>query len=355
MQSVRRPLAAVAIALTLPGCAAAPMVMDYFPDGGQAAEPRVWPAPPEQARLEYAGVLVGEDNFRRADGEPESIGPRLLRWIAGLGRGSAAPLRLVRPQSGLVDRNGRILVTDAGRRAIVVFDETAGVIDVWDAAGGQAFAAPVGIAERPDGSLLIADAELGEIIVLSPDGNFVGRFGGDVLQRPTGLVVDAASGTTWVADTGAHDVKRFDGDGKFLGVIGKRGDGDGEFNGPTHLDLAADTLYITDTLNARVQLLAASDARPIGSIGRRGLYVGNLVRPKGVTTDLDGNIYVVESYHDYLLVFDADGRFLLPLGGTGSGVGQFFLPAGAWSDNNNRVFVADMFNGRVVVFRYLGR
>ena len=83
------------------------------------------------------------------------------------------------------------------------------------------------------------------------------------------------------------------------------------------------------------------------------MYVGNLVRPKGVTTDTDGNVYIVESYFDHLLIFDMTGQFLLPIGGSGSALGQFFLPAGAWSDQDGRIFIADMFNGRIVILRYL--
>ena len=79
-----------------------------------------------------------------------------------------------------------------------------------------------------------------------------------------------------------------------------------------------------------------------------------MVRPKGVTVDSEGNIYVVESYYDHLLIYDESGQFLLPIGGTGSEVGQFFLPAGMWSDKTDRIFVADMFNSRVVIFRYVG-
>ena len=86
----------------------------------------------------------------------------------------------------------------------------------------------------------------------------------------------------------------------------------------------------------------------------KGTYVGNMVRPKGVAVDSDGNIYVVESYHDHLLIYDSEGRFLLPIGGNGTNIGQFFLPAGAWSDSDDRIFVADMFNGRVVIFQFVG-
>ena len=73
-----------------------------------------------------------------------------------------------------------------------------------------------------------------------------------------------------------------------------------------------------------------------------------------MTVDGDGNVYVVESYYDHLLVFDRHGSFLLPIGGTGAGIGEFFLPAGAWSDDGGHIYVADMYNGRVIIFQYLG-
>ena len=149
----------------------------------------------------------------------------------------------------------------------------------------------------------------------------------------------------------ADDIKVFDEAGALLETIGTSGTGQRQFNGPTHLAFASGSLYVTDTLNARVQVL--DGARDFSAhIGERGLYVGNLVRPKGVTTDSDGNIYVIESYYDYLLIFDNQGRLLLPVGGTGSGPGQFFLPSGAWSDGRDRVFIADMYNGRIVILRY---
>jgi len=110
---------------------------------------------------------------------------------------------------------------------------------------------------------------------------------------------------------------------------------------------------VADTLNARIQVLEP-DGRPIRQTGRRGLRMGNLVRPKGVALDDEGNLYVVESYYDYLLIYDDRGRFLMPIGGTGSGIGEFYLPSGVWTDSRNRVFVADMFNGRVTIFQYLG-
>jgi DNA-binding beta-propeller fold protein YncE len=126
----------------------------------------------------------------------------------------------------------------------------------------------------------------------------------------------------------------------------------GEFNAPTHISFVGNQLYVTDTFNSRVQVFD-STGDFVRSIGSRGLYLGNLVRPKGVTADSEGNVYIIESFHDYLLVYDQDARFLLPIGGTGSEIGKFYLPAGVWSDKRDRIYVADMYNARVAVFQYL--
>ena len=113
-------------------------------------------------------------------------------------------------------------------------------------------------------------------------------------------------------------------------------------------------LYVTDTLNNRVQVFGADGQVLQRQLGSRGLVLGNLVRPKGVGVDGEGNVYVVESFYDSLLVYSREGEFLMPIGGTGKATGRFYLPSGVWVDGKNRVHIADMFNGRVVLFQFLG-
>lgn len=75
-----------------------------------------------------------------------------------------------------------------------------------------------------------------------------------------------------------------------------------------------------------------------------GPRVGNLVRPKGVAGDDEGNLYVAEPMHDTLLVFDRGGRLLMSLEGTDGGeTGRFHLTAGVWVDARSRVYVATRF------------
>jgi DNA-binding beta-propeller fold protein YncE len=345
-----------ALALLLAACAGPQPVrgqlrygMDDAPEGAKL----MWPAAPEVPRFLYTGTLTGERNFGAAAAELGAL-KAFGRWIAGLDDKGPQPLVLQRPAAVIGDDNGRLYVSDTSRQAVFVFDEKAGALEVWEQAQGLVrFVAPVGLALAP-GRVFVADAELGAVFVLDARGEPVAVIGRGLLQRPTGLARDAERGLLFVADTMAHDIKVFSDAGQLVRVIGARGQGDGEFNYPTHLAYARHELYVTDTLNSRVQVFSAEGEVLNRKFGARGLYIGNLVRPKGIGVDSEGNVYVVESYFDSLLVFSPQGEFLMPIGGTGTATGRFYLPSGVWVDARNRVHIADMFNGRVVLFQFLG-
>lgn len=340
--------------LGLSSCTPVPVQMNYFTNETLQQSAPLWPDLPEVPRYRYAGQLLGEMNFSDVESHEPGMFSKILHWLAGLdGDDSDAGNSLVRPQSGMV-AGSRTYVTDVGRGAVFVFDRSVAELQIWTLADmGVAFVSPIGIAQGPDQSVLVTDSELKRVVRLSADGSPLGSFGTGLLLRPTGIARDAASGQVFVVDTHAHDIKVFDDHGKLLRRIGRRGTAEGEFNSPTHITLSHNKLYVSDTLNARIQVLSLEGAA-ISAVGKRGLYLGNLTRPKGVAVGGDGNIHVVESYYDHLLVYDKAGKFLLPIGGTGNAVGQFYLPAGAWSDDQGRIYVADMYNGRVIIFQYLG-
>lgn len=340
------------LCLWITGCSQAPVVMKYD-TGTETAEKIVWPEAPETARYSYVGQLTGEQNFHKQK-NGQSFGKRILGWLVGLVSGKETPVVLQRPQSGFVDENGRIYVTDVSRSAVFVFDQQQGKLLVWEmAAENIRFVTPLGIVAGADQTILVADAELGSIIQLDQQGNPLGNFGAQELQRPTGLTRDARRGRIYVSDTRDNQIKVFDDNGNHIDTIGGWGEGEGQFNGPTYISFKDDQLYVTDTLNSRVQIFS-SDGKLVSTFGKRGLSIGDLPRPKGVAIDQAGNIYVVESYYDYLLVFNNQGQLLLPIGGSGSDVGEFYLPAGVWTDQQDRVYIADAFNGRVVILQYLG-
>ncbi len=344
-------MAAAAIALA--ACAAGPppvLRLDVDP----VRTMRTWPHAPEVPRYRHEGTLLGEVNYVAPGETAKPAWRSALEWVAGLGETREPIDELLRPAGGASEGCGRIVVSDPGRGAVFAFRPEGGPEVFEYASGSRRFSSPTGVACGPGRTLFVADSALGYVVELDEKGVARRRIGEGALDRPTGVAFDRERGELYVADTGTHEIKVFGAEGRLLRRFGRRGEAPGEFNFPTHLWFGAGEVYVSDTMNGRVQVFARGADRPRLVVGSRGLNVGQLVRPKGVATDSAGNIYVVESYYDHLLVYDREGRFLLPIGGLGKEAGQFYLPAGLWVDERDRVFVADMFNGRVVVLQFLG-
>ena len=80
---------------------------------------------------------------------------------------------------------------------------------------------------------------------------------------------------------------------------------------------------------------------------------GTFSRPKGVASDSDGNIYVVDALFDNIQMFDKEGHLLMAFGNHGKEYGEFWLPTGIYIDKNDFIYVSDSSNRRVQVFKYL--
>lgn len=299
----------------------------------------VWPKPPEPARIKFLYA------FR----EPEDLGMRRSMfgrlWDFLSGPESQA---MIRPYAIAVDGD-RIAVADPGARSVHLYDMGAQEYRRIATAGGTAFESPVGVALAQD-RVYIADSALGKVFAVDLDGKLLSSIEG--LQRPTGLAYDAAAGRLYVADTLDHRIVAFDDRGKELFSFGRRGTGEREFNYPTHLFVRGDRLIVNDTMNFRLQVFDLDGAFR-GSFGSHGDGSGDMAQPKGVATDRDGNVYVVDALFNRVQIFDPDGRLLLGFGGPGFQVGDFWLPSGLFIAAD-RIYVADSYNRRVQVFQFLG-
>jgi sugar lactone lactonase YvrE len=76
-----------------------------------------------------------------------------------------------------------------------------------------------------------------------------------------------------------------------------------------------------------------------------------MFRPKGISFDSEGHLYVVDGLWGMVQAFDRQGQLLYYFG-RGSGLGEFQLPTGLQIDKNDRIYVVDSFNRRIEVFHY---
>lgn len=307
----------------------------------------VWPLPPDAPRIRYVETLSRSDQFK----------DQTRSWLQEvvLGADAQRSMRMVKPYAVAIDQKGRVYVTDTGLSRVWVFDrEKKAVSFIGDSGRGQ-LATPAGIAIDARGRVFVADARHHQIFGFDDTGKVVLAIGQpDEFYSPSGLAIDRGSGRLYASDAGRHKIRVYDTDtGTFLFEFGSRGVLPGQFNYPTHLYLKKGALYVTDTMNFRVQVFTL-DGRFLRKYGEMGDRFGQLARPKGVAVDSEGHVYVVDAAFGNFQIFNGDGDLLLFVGRTGFQSGEFFLPAGLFIDDEDRIYVVDQYNRRVQVFQYMG-
>ncbi len=75
-----------------------------------------------------------------------------------------------------------------------------------------------------------------------------------------------------------------------------------------------------------------------------------MVMPTDVAIGVKGQVYVVDSGNNRILVFAEDGTYLFAFGSPGEGEGQLLAPVGITTASDGSVLVADRGNHRIQVF-----
>ncbi len=307
----------------------------------RAAVPAIsYPPAPERTRLVYRGEIRSDQDV---------AAPGFWQRLATLFAGQRDPELLQSPFGVAFDPAGRLLVTDTGRHAVLVFDRDGGRYRAIAPAGDAAFGLPLGLDADAQGRIYVADGLRASVHVLSPSGEPVGRIDArGALRRPTGVAIDRARGLLYVSDTPEHVVRVLRLDGTPVREMGGHGGALGQMNYPTFLAVdGAGRLVVNDAMNFRVQVFGP-DGSFLSAFGKLGNGSGDMSRSKGVAVDRRGHLYVVDALFDNFQIFDRSGRLLLFVGEHGREPGQFWMPAGI-AISGPTVAVADS-GGRVQLF-----
>jgi tripartite motif-containing protein 71 len=321
---------------------------------GQLAFPRGLAADP-------AGETFVADtaNDRVQVFDPEG---HFLRTIGASARG---PGPLTAPRGLAVDPTGRLFVSDTVDSRVEEFAPgTDAYLGVLPSPGGYTtgFNRPGGIAIDPRGSIYVSDPADGRISRFWGEGTYLSEIGGpaDVggagLSEAGSVAVGSSSGDLYVADTDHNRILVYSPTGQLLvrfganGGDGSPGSGAGEFNHPeaVAVDNAGD-MYVADTYNNRIVELSPAGA-VLAQWGSRGSADGRFHSPTGIALDAAGNVYVVDSENNRVEVFDSSGHFLEKWGERGIGPGEFSQPTAVAVDCAGDVYVADTNNNRVERF-----
>ena len=261
--------------------------------------------------------------------------------------------KFFKPQSLATDDEQNIYVTDSGNAKVQKFTSDGKFLLSWGTNGeedGQ-FLFPTGIATF-ENFVYVLDEKQFTVQKFDSDGNFIlkwGEFGykSGQLNMAKGITVDS-NGIVYVADTVNHRIQQFTADGEFISSFGKYGFVDGGLKTPVDIAISGNFIYVSDPGNNKIEKYT-SDGIYLKTFDQS--FGGKSITPKGLVTDPDGNIYLVDSSNQRILKIDSEGNTITLWGTLGNGKGEFLQPTDLVLDNSGYLFVLDSAYSKIQKFQ----
>lgn len=306
----------------------------------------VWPAPPDEPRLEFAGNFYSERDFTKTRGQ------EMVRAFLG-----EQPEIIFKTPFGIVsDGEGRVYISDIHTHNVWVFDFNERTADTISKA--SLFQSPAGMALDVAGNLYVADVDKGRIVKYAGGRKYDSTIEFEGMDRPAYLAISPDGTRLYVSEPTKHRVLIFDAKtGEFIKQFGKLGLGDGEFNHPQGLAFGpGHRLFVVDSLNARIQSFDA-DGHFLSSFGSRGDQLWQLESPKDLAFDSEGNLHVIETRSSVVKTFTAEGRLLLVTGEGRASFSPFGFsgPKSIYIDPADRIYVSESLGKRFTVWQYMSK
>jgi DNA-binding beta-propeller fold protein YncE len=245
--------------------------------------------------------------------------------------------------SGLaMDRAGNLLVSCRGTHSVVVMSRSGQALRQF---GADRLTKPGGLCVLADGRIVVADAGRNELAVFDADGRFAASVAG--LSGPEDVAA-GPDGRLYVADTGNSRVVVLDaGLEKILFAVDQAGDPPLKLKAPAGVAVGGGRLVVSDTGNRRVLAMPV----PVDASGggkATAIGAGDMA-PGFLAVGRDGAVHVADGRA--VRGFARDGR---PLGVFGAKairvtVSYLFEPGGLAVDARGNVLAVDRHTARVFV------
>ena len=313
-----------------------------------------FPKLPDEARYYYQNTVMSDRSVVK-----ESEDAKISRWLTGVGD-TGTPM--TKP-FGLAVHDGILYVTDPAARMVRLYNfKDSKYIEVGRKGADDAILVkPFGIDVDESGTMYVVDRTALDIKVYTSEGEFLRKFGSrEQYDMPTGIAVSDDGSLVYVSDTGGvtssrHQILVYNGvTGELIKTFAQRGTDDNGLNLPKGLALSKkNELYVVDSGNFRVVVFDVETGKMVRSFGSIGRQLGSFSRPKSIAVCDDGLVLVSDAAFGNIQIFNEEGQLLMFIGDRGNSLAPatYMLTSGVACGEDGRLFIADQFFRKVDIFR----
>jgi PKD repeat protein len=264
------------------------------------------------------------------------------------------------PTAVAVDSNGNVYVTESSENRLLVYTQSRTYINSL-----LGLNRPVSVAVDDNGRVFIGNHydtlnNNGNVEVYDADLNFLFKLGaGDgEFSQPRAIAIDNSSGYIYVVDKKNNVVQVYETNGGHAFSFDGTLNGGGQLYKPTSIVIDSGELIVLDhplTLTqddqgndvwvngARIQFFEMTGVYKDG-FNKYGNNVGDMHKPVHIGIDNEGRIYVSDTQHNVVLVYDRNGEYL---GAVYDTENPLRTPLGITISNGNILYVASRISGWV--------
>jgi sugar lactone lactonase YvrE len=259
------------------------------------------------------------------------------------------------PTSVALDIYENIYVAESSTNRVLVYNSSGNYIKKlsW-------LETPISVAVDISGNIYVGNSRTGNVAVYDKGLTFLFKLGaGNGEFRLPNDIAIGSSGKIYVADSGKDRINIYNSNGSLNTTFGSSGNGNGQFNKPLSVEIdetageivVLDRQLINDVYGvpvdgARIQVFDMNGVFKRG-FSSYGQDVGKLFRPQHVAIDRNSRLYITDSFHNVVLVYDTTGAYL---GAIYDLSNPMRTPLGITIGRSNRLFISSLNRASVEIY-----